>query len=122
METKEHIAEAPSKKDLTGEMKDYINLRIQLIRLNITEKISGALSGLISGILLFTFFLLFCLFASAALAFWLGTVFGSTSLGFIAVGGFYFLVAIVLRAFNKTLKRNLTDNFIADFSNDDDDE
>lgn len=120
MELKQNITAESDKKDLTGDIKDYLNLRIQVIRLNITEKISMVLSGFISGGLIAIFYLLFCLFASAALAFWLGSVFESYAIGFICVGGFYLLIAIVIQVINKSLKSNLTDKFIADLSNDDD--
>lgn len=120
MELKQNITGESDKKDLTGDIKDYLNLRIQVIRLNITEKISMVLSGFISGGLIAIFYLLFCLFASGALAFWLGAIFESNALGFICVGGFYLLIAIIFQVINKSFKSNLTDKFIADLSNDDD--
>lgn len=120
MELKQHITEESDKKDFTGDIKEYLNLRIQLIRLNVTEKISVALSGFISGGLIAILYLLFCLFGSAALAFWLGAMFESYALGFVCVAGFYLVIAIIFQAINKSFKSNLTDKFIADFSNDDD--
>lgn len=119
MEIRQNRTEESLDKDLTGDIKSYLNLRIQLIRLNITEKISVVLAGFISGGMIAVFYLLFCLFASAALAFWLGAIFDNYALGFICVGGFYLLIGILFHTINKSFKSNLTDKFISDFSNDD---
>jgi len=107
-------------KDFTEDVKDYLNLRMQIIRLNITEKVSTALSGMISGSILVILYLLTFLFTFTALAFWLGNLLNHVAAGFACVAGFSFLLAIIFRIRLRNFKSKLADKFIEDFSNDDD--
>ncbi len=110
-------------RDLSDDVKEYVNLRITLMRLNVTEKISGALAKFISAGAVILLAVLFFVFASIGLAYWLGTVLENTALGFVSVAGFYLILAIIIHLWSgKGLKPSLTNMFINDFSNDDDDD
>lgn len=101
------------------DLKTYFNLRLRLIQLNWAEKISVALAKVISSSIAFTFYILFFVFGSFALAYCLGEVFSDTALGFAAVAGFYLLVALTLSVFaKKPIEKKLTDSFVSDFAND----
>lgn len=52
------------------------------------------------------------LLLSISLAIWVGTLVNSTSLGFLIVGGFYVIIALILLAAKKALTAPLTDSFI----------
>ena len=105
-------------RDLTDDAKEYLNLRVQVIRLNITEKIATALANFISAGAVVIFVLLFIVFVSIAAGYWLGSIFNNTALGFVAVAGFFILIAIILKLISsKSVKPGLTNMFIKDFNN-----
>jgi len=106
-------------RDLTDDAKEYLNLRVQVIRLNITEKIATALANFISAGAVVIFILLFFVFIAIAGAYWLGNVFSNIALGFISVAGFFILSALIIKLISKkNVKPGLTNMFIKDFNND----
>ncbi|MBK7440376.1 MAG: phage holin family protein [Chitinophagales bacterium] len=110
-------------RDFTDDIKEYVNVRLQIIRLNVTEKVAFTLSNFISNSILLIAGLFFVLFLSLAGGFALSILLDSYTLGFIAVAGFYLLVLIVVKfIFSKGVKIGLTNLFIKDFTNDDDDD
>ena len=122
MNTDEHRESKIDLRDLSEDVKEYLNLRIQVIRLNLTEKIAIALANFISAGAVAVFILLFFVFAAVGLAYFLGNVFGNPGLGFLAVATLFLLAGFILKLVSKrTLKPDLTNKFIKNFSNDDDD-
>lgn len=110
-------------RDFTDDIKEYVNVRLQIIRLNVTEKVAFTLSNFISNSILLIAGLFFVLFLSLAGGFALSILLDSYALGFIAVAGFYLIVLIVVKfIFSKGVKIGLTNLFIKDFTNDDDDD
>ncbi len=108
-------------RDLTDDAKEYLNLRMQVVRLNITEKIAAALANFISAGAVVIFVLLFFVFISIGAAYWLGDIFDNIGLGFIVVGGFFVITALIFKLISKkNVKPGLTNMFIKDFNNDDD--
>lgn len=108
-------------RDLTDDAKEYLNLRVQVIRLNITEKIATALANFISTGAVVIFVLLFFVFAAIGVAYWLGNYFNNIALGFVSVAVFFILIALLLKLISKrSVKPGLTNMFIKDFNNDDD--
>ncbi len=104
--------------DAIEDMKEYFNLRQELIQLNLIEKISIALSKMISTSVALIFFLLFILFGSFALAYCIGESLDHTVYGFAIVAGAYLLIGLIISIFaNKSINRKLTDKFIEDFTN-----
>ena len=89
---------------------DYLETRIDLLKLKTVDKSSDVISSLVSNfvILLIITFAIFIL--NIGLSFWLGSLLGETWYGFFAVGGFYTVLAIVLIIFKKKwLKGPLND-------------
>lgn len=110
-------------KDITSDVKEYVNLRLQVIRLNVTEKISSGLANLITSGAVILFYLLAFIFTSFALCYYIGRQIGNLSLGFLIVAGFYIILGLIINfASHKNLRSHLTDRFIDDFSKDDEDE
>jgi hypothetical protein len=91
---------------LLERVADYFKTTVELVKLKAVEKITDLISSLIPhvfiiGILIFAF-----LFLNVGLALWLGDIFGNLYLGFLAVGAFHGILAIVFRLFfYKGLKR-----------------
>ncbi len=106
-----------------GHIKDYAEERLNLVVLNLTDKVSKTVSG-IGSVLVVTIFSIFALvFLSTALAWWIGQSLDSPALGFLIVGVFYVLLAIVLFANrDKWIYTPVANAFIKQLTIDEDDE
>ncbi len=87
-------------------LQDYINSRILLMRLEVSERFAKALALLFKNIVVLVFFGIFFLFASMAAAFWIGESVRSIPVGFAAVAAFYLAVTLILFVFRKPLIEN----------------
>lgn len=86
--------------------QDYINSRILLMRLEVSERFAKALALLLKNIVVLVFFGIFFLFASMAVAFWIGESIKSIPVGFGAVAVFYLVVTMIVLVFRKPLIEN----------------
>jgi hypothetical protein len=114
---REFSADAGDYMDATvQEGKAWFAAQRELIALTLYEKAGQATGALLVGLLVAVPLLAFLLFASVALALWLGGLFGSTAWGFLATGGLYLLVALVVRFLARDAIRDaLTLNVINSF-------
>lgn len=83
-------------EELTEHIKDYVNVRIDSIKLGTAEKTSKVMANLIAGSVVGVVFLLFFLFLNFSLAYALAEWTGKTWLGFLIVAGIYLVLAIVV--------------------------
>ncbi len=83
-------------EELADTIKDYVNTRIESVKLNAAEKSSAVIANIIAGVIVAVVFIFFAIFAGAALSFGLGVWLGSTWLGFLIVACFYLLLGIVV--------------------------
>ncbi len=98
---------------LFGDVKEYIDTRLQLSKLQAVEQGSRLASAATVSFLLLIFFSLVIFFGSMALAYYLGRELGDIALGFLAVSGFYLLIGIVIYVGrNKWINRPMTNLFI----------
>ena len=81
--------------DLTDQVKTYVQLRIDLFRLNLAEKLSTLITTLLISVIFFIVFLFFTLFLSLAFIFWFKEYAGDAWLGSLIVAGFYIVVGLV---------------------------
>jgi len=81
---------------LLSDAKDYVNTRVDYIRLSAVEKGSKIFADLITNAAVIICFILAFLFGTLTLAFFLSDVLGSHTRGFGAVAGIYLLFAILL--------------------------
>jgi hypothetical protein len=72
------------------DVKEYVNLRMQLIQLNVTEKVSIGLASLIAGGIALILFVLCFIFGSFALSYLIGNWLNSTAAGFGVMAGILF--------------------------------
>jgi hypothetical protein len=93
--------------------QEYLKTREELGKLKALDKASAMASAGMSGMIVFSFFLLVILFASIALAFTAASLLGSSSAGFGAVALIYLVIGFLL-AINKDrwLKRPIANAFI----------
>ena len=98
---------------LLERVADYLKTTVELVKLKAVEKISDLGSSLIPNAFIIGILIAALLFLNVALSFWLGDIFGNTYFGFLVVGTFHFLVAIILRLFFfKKLKQTFSRLFI----------
>lgn len=83
-------------EELTDNVKEYVNNKIELAKLNVAEKSSSVLSNLMAGIIVAIVFTLFVVFASVALSLVLGEWLGETWIGFLIVAGIYLLIGLII--------------------------
>ena len=82
--------------ELTDQVKNYVQLRIDLFKLNLTEKLATLTTTLLISIIFFIVFLFFTLFLSLAFIFWFKDYVGYAWVGSLIVAGFYILLGIVV--------------------------
>ncbi|MFL5748858.1 MAG: phage holin family protein [Niastella sp.] len=90
---------------LTDHVKEYINTRVELTKLQIAEKSSLVVSQVIAVTIVALFFLLFLIFGSIAGAWALSNWIGKPYSGFLIVAGIYLLLGIIVWAARGRLLR-----------------
>lgn len=90
-------------KDLTGNVKEYLLLQLDLVKLIIAEKASRLLTTLLVVLAMFIIFLFLLTFLSLAFVLWFKDHVGEAYLGALIVAGFYLLLAVLLYLFRTAL-------------------
>jgi hypothetical protein len=96
---------------------DYLDARINLVKLEAFEKIAKVTAALFSSVVvaLLAFFLLF--FLSLSAGFYLGGIFSSNALGFLTVTGLYLILfALVLFRKKDFLEKQIIDRIITELN------
>lgn len=83
-------------EELAGNIKEYVNTRIDEVKLSAAEKSSVVIANVVAGVVAGLIFLFFLGFASVALALWLGAWIGKEWAGFLIVAGVYLVIGIVV--------------------------
>ena len=83
-------------QNLVSSIKDYINTRIDVVKLSVAEKASAVIANLIAGFVMAVVLIFFVFFASIALAIGIGNWLNSTWLGFLLVAGLYLLIGLIV--------------------------
>lgn len=83
-------------EDLADKVKQYINTRISLVKLQFAAKTSKLLSNLIASLVVFLVMFMFVIFAgigaALALSAWIGPLYS----GFLIVAGVFLLAGIII--------------------------
>jgi len=90
-------------EELSDKLKSYIDTRYDLIVLQTSDKVSIIGSEFIAYLLIGILSILFIVLFSIALSLYISFLYGNTFTGFFAVGGLYFILAVLLIAFKKHL-------------------
>ncbi len=85
--------------------KEYIDTRFKLLKLKLVERSSRLIASLITDGLKGILALFVIFYLSLALGFYLSELLGSSALGFLATGGLFVLLIIVVSAFENPLER-----------------
>lgn len=83
-------------EELLEKIKEYIDTRIKLGKLVAIEKGSSILADIITTLLVVLFLVAAFLFLSIGLGLYLSELIGNTYGGFLIVGLFYFLIALIV--------------------------
>jgi hypothetical protein len=93
-------------------LKDYVSKRVDLLKLQFTEKSSlsaGIISFLSILLIAFSFFIILLNFG---IAFLIGESLGNMSYGFLIVSGFYFLVMLIVIGLKKRIVNAIANKVI----------
>lgn len=85
--------------DLADNIKKYVRLKIDLLKLDIVEKTSKLVSLLVITLVFFLLFLFFILFISMAFIFWFRDHVGQEWAGTLIMAGFYIVIGILVWIF-----------------------
>jgi len=86
---------------LFDDASDYLETRVDLLKMKMIDKASDAASSVVSVIATLVFAIFALILLSIALAVWLGDLIGTMYLGFLIVGGLYVLIAFLFHFFRK---------------------
>ena len=86
----------PHNDSLIGNLTGYLDTRIDLIRLEIQEKVSSIFIGVVHGVLLALLGLMFLIFVSIFAGFALNSALNSPFWGFGIVAGVYLLLLVLV--------------------------
>ncbi len=81
---------------LVDEVKSYVNVRIDLVKVNLAETASKIIADTAATIISGLIFLFFLFFASTGLALFLSSVIGNAYSGFLIVAGIYLILGLVI--------------------------
>lgn len=97
---------------------DYLETRLDLVKLKTTEKSSDVISSLVSNLILIIFLCLVLIMINIGVALFLGDLLGKNYYGFFVLAGFYILTGIVFYLFkDKWIKAPLSNTIIKKMSN-----
>jgi hypothetical protein len=100
-------------EELTDNVKEYLILNIEIIKLEVTNQISSLGASMVSSVIVGIASLLFLFSLSIGLGFYLSALFDDLYSGFAIVAAFYFLVVIILYAMRKKLiERPMRDKIV----------
>lgn len=98
-------------ESLLEKAAEYGKTSFELAKLKVIDKITDLVSSLVPRSVVFALIMVFMLFFSLGLAFWLGEIIGKTYYGFFIVAGFYGIAGVIVHFFmNKRLKK-ITGNY-----------
>lgn len=94
-------------------IKNYIEKRFQLIKLELVGVFANMASGLVSSFIILIFVLFILLMLSFSLAFWFAKLVDSYSLGFAMVAGIYLVIFLLYFLFGKSkIDKNIKDAIV----------
>ena len=115
MVTDDDTSKTPRNDSLIGNLTGYLDTRIDLVRLELQQKVSGALVGTIHGATLALLGLLFLIFVSIFAGLALNDALDSDFWGFGIVAAFYLLLLVlVLVGVDKATFQGIADKALKD--------
>ena len=92
---------------------DYLETRIELVKLQTVNKITDVVSSLVSRLVLIIIIFLMIVVLNTGIAIWLGELLGKMYYGFFCLAGFYLLLVLILAANRRSwLKKPVGDKLV----------
>ena len=85
------------------EIQEYLEVKIDIIRLQTAEKLSRTLSSVLNIAIYVVLSCIILLFLSFAAGYFFASLMNSNELGFLCVAGFYTLILIIILIFKKQI-------------------
>jgi hypothetical protein len=85
------------------DIRDYIEVKFDLLRLQIAESLSGIISKTATLVVIGYLLFFILLFLSLAAGYFCATLLGSNELGFLCVAGFYGLLLVLFLALKRRI-------------------
>jgi uncharacterized oligopeptide transporter (OPT) family protein len=101
--------EEEKKFSLSGvfqKSKEYVDTRIRLLQLQVTERSSRLIASLLVDLIKAVFAVFVLFFLSLSLGFYLSELLGSTSLGFLATAGIFVLLIVIVSLLERKLEHS----------------
>ena len=89
--------------------KEYVDTQLEILKLKIISKTSRIMGAVILDISKLMLVLTIIFFWSLALGFWLGELLDSNALGFLATGGIFLVILLIVRAVEPKLEAKFMD-------------
>lgn len=83
-------------EELAATVKEYVNNRIESVKLNVAEKSSAIIASLVAGAIALVVFFGFLVFVGITLSIGLGVWIGKIWLGFLIVAFLYLLIGVII--------------------------
>ncbi|CAA7385997.1 phage holin family protein [Chryseobacterium fistulae] len=93
-------------------IKEYASKRIDLLKIEATEKTSLSAGIITYFVVLLIAFIFFIILFNFGIAFLIGKAFNNTSYGFLAVAGLYLGIMILVIVFKKKIINSVADTVI----------
>lgn len=90
-------------------IREYVDTRIDLVKLKVIAKSSRIIGALVVDVSKLVLLLIIIFFFSLALGFYLGELLGSYSLGFLATGGIFLVLLLLIKLFEPKLEAKVMD-------------
>jgi len=97
---------------IIDQLKEYVETRIKLAKLQAIESSSTVAAGLIADVAVVIGMILAFLFASFTLALYLGKVLGAYWIGFGIVAILYLIIALLVKVNKQRIEKTLANTFI----------
>jgi hypothetical protein len=105
-------------EEITDNLKEYLLLNFEILKLEATERISVIGASLTATLLIGISVFMFVFTLSIGLGFYISAILGDAYSGFAIIAAFYFLLAIILFVGRKKLiERPLRDKIIEKIAN-----
>ena len=83
-------------ESLFSHSKEYVENRIELLKLKAVDKTATVATAVLSGVIFFVLFFIFFVVLNIGVALWIGDLVGKSYLGFLLLAAFYLLIGLVL--------------------------
>lgn len=99
--------------ELKEDISTYVEMRLELLKLNTYERVAKIIAVFSYGIVLVLLAFFAILFLFLALGFFLGEVLGSVALGFVLVVGMYLMLFAVIMYYREKISSKVMNEIIA---------